>query len=98
MSRLPGTREGRHRKVSFFPALLVICSVVEPTLMSRDLPLSSDAKSNDFAEVDMRIPPISIGLTCPTDTAGRGKFFSTMIGKEVGCRFNIEVVKRFWEI
>ena len=70
----------------------MICSVVEPTLILRDPPLSSDGKSNDFAEVDMRSPPISIGLTCPTDTAGRGNFFSTMIGKEAGCRFNIEVV------
>ena len=75
-ARLPGMPKGCDRKMHFFPALLVICSVVGPTLILREPPLSSDGKSNDFAEVDMRVPPVSIGLTCPADTAGWGKFFT----------------------
>ena len=59
-------------QVGIFPALLVICSVVEPTLLKRDLPLFSDGKTKDFPEVVTRVPPISIGLTYPADTAGWG--------------------------
>ena len=59
-------------QVKLFPALLVICSVVEPTLKKRDLPLASDGKSKDLPDAEMRVPPISIGLTCPADTAGWG--------------------------
>ena len=59
-------------QVGIFPALLVICSVVEPTLITRDLPLFMEGRSHDFPEVCKRVPPISIGLTCPADTAGWG--------------------------
>ena len=53
----------------------MICSVVEPTLIARDPPLSLDGRSIDFPEADMRIPPISIGLTFHADTAGWGNVF-----------------------
>ena len=67
----------------------MICSVVEPTLIARDPPLSLDGRSIDFPEADMRIPPISIGLTYPADTAGWGKFLVHGVWMEAEHRFDI---------
>ena len=72
-----------------FPALLVICSVVEPTLLKRAPPLSLYGKFNNFPEADMRYPPISIGLTYPADTAGWGKFLIHGVRMEAGHYLNI---------
>ena len=62
----------------------MICSVVEPTLLKRAPPLSPNGKLNNFPDADMRHPPISIGLTCPIDTAGWGKSFVHNVRAELG--------------
>ena len=62
-------------QVELFPALLVICSVVEPTLLKRDLPLSSKETSKDTSDADTRVPPISIGLIILQTRQGGELFF-----------------------
>ena len=67
----------------------MICSVVEPTLIARELPLPVDGRSIDVAEADMRFPPISIGLIVLQTRQGGEIFSATMSGGKAGHRFDI---------